>query len=187
MKNYIKILSLLIFIVSLWTVSSFAQDIVNRDVSKLKDLNKEFLLKESFSKQSSPSNLSKSISEFVPEKFDKSKLTDLIVKFSQESGVEIKNIDIQVAKKDSSYQEEDLLNDPDLASQSIRNSTLNLINLNFSFGGDKKSIDTLLGKIFKSKQYIDIKSINFKYKNSSSLNLGEVEGNISATLYYINL
>jgi uncharacterized protein YxeA len=187
MKNYIKILSLLIFIVSLWTVSSFFQDIVNRDVSKLKDLNKEFLLKESFSKQSSPSNLSKSISEFIPEKFDKSKLTDLIIKYTQESGVSIKNIDIKTAKKSSSYQENNLLDDLETDSQNIKNNTLNLIDLEFSFNGDKQSVDSLLDKMLKSKQYIDIKSINFNYKNFANLNSNEVEGTIIATLYYINL
>jgi hypothetical protein len=84
MKNYIKILSLLVFIISLWTFNSFLKFRIDEDLLNLQKLQKQLLLKESFNSQSSPANLSKSIDEFVPEKFDKSQLTNLMFRFSQE-------------------------------------------------------------------------------------------------------
>jgi hypothetical protein len=196
MKNYIKILSLLLFIVTLWVFSFNLESRINTDLYNLRQLQKELFLKESFDKQNSPSKLYNSINEFVPEKLDKTKLTDSIVKFSKESGISIKNIDIKESRSEIlnqdglSYDESSKISNFDTDSVNI--STLKSIDLNIKFMGDKKSIDSFLSKLVQSKQFIDIHNISIKYNNNNNNNnfrqsAGQMDGSVIAKLYYINI
>ena len=168
MKNYINILSLIVFVISIWTVNTTFSPTIDSTVSKIKESRKDLALKQSFAEQSNLADLSKSIDSFVPEKLDKGLLINLMAKFAQESFVEIKSLDIQGVEKrisNNSASDIDISNKNSTISiedsNTISTNTLKEINIDIDIQGNKQAIYKFCSQLYSSEQYMDILSINF--------------------------
>lgn len=195
MSNYSKLLALLIFAVSIWSVHTFLYNKLSEDVEVIKASKQELLVKQSFN-DNTPAKLSSSISDFIPAKFDKNEITNAIDKFARESNVSIVSFDTQTGTiyslKDSANQNnsEDSSGstNQDTTSEPQITNTLKAVDLNIKVKGDKKSFDVFLEKLAISKQYIDIQDINFSFDTSGSSNPQYIsDALISAKIYYQNL
>lgn len=194
MSNLIKILSLPIFIVSIWSVNSFFLPMVTKDLDIIDDAKKELLLKESFN-ASSPANLSQSINQFVSGKFDKNQIIDLIATFARDSGVEISSLDVQPDNSKETTPNANVSDDQSkTATPAIGDTKVNLVNtlksvkLNVSIKGNKNDINLFTSKLANSKQYMDIQSIDMTF-NKSPLGGGvqDISSIITAKIYYVTL
>lgn len=195
MSNYSKILAILIFAVSIWSVHTFLYNNLSEDVEAIKASKKELLVKQAFN-DNTPAKLFSSISDFIPAKFDKNEITNAIDKFARESNVSIVSFDTQTgtiyALKDSASQNnsEDGASsaDQDIPSEPKITNTLKAVDLSIKVKGDKKSFDVFLSKLASSKQYIDIQDINFSFDTSGNTNPQYIsDALISAKTYYRNL
>lgn len=198
MKNYINILSLIVFVISIWTVNTTFSPTIDSTVSKIKESRKDLALKQSFAEQSNLADLSKSIDSFVPEKLDKGLLINLMAKFAQESFVEIKSLDIQGVEKrisNNSASDIDISNKNSTISiedsNTISTNTLKEINIDIDIQGNKQAIYKFCSQLYSSEQYMDILSINFVpiynniQLNSSTNNI--ISAKITISTYYKKL
>lgn len=194
MSNYSKILSLLIFAVSIWSAHSLFYTKFSEDMENLKTSKQELLVKQSFN-DNSPAALSNSINEFIPTKFDKNEITNAIDKFARESNVKIVSFDTQAGtvysikepNNQNSVEDQPTQGDVEGAKPKVTN-TLKAVDLSIKVKGDKKSFDNFLSKLANSKQYIDIQDINFSFDLTlGSSNQYVSDALISAKTYYKNL
>jgi hypothetical protein len=194
MSNLAKFLSLIVFVVAIWSVNSFLLPRVKSDISLLSKSKKELAIKQSFN-ENSPANLSKSMNEFVLKEFDKNQVINLIEKFANESGIVVSSLDIQAVGKTSSGSviNDESLDKSDEASNLILDeepaitSTLKSVNLNLDIKGSKNSIDSFIDKLSNSKQYIDIQDINISFNNSDKSVVTELNTTINAIIYYVKI
>lgn len=189
MKKYINLLALIIFIVSIWTINTLFNGFLQSNLSELKDLKKEFYLKQSFSSQDSLMSLSKSIDEFVPTQLNKVEIFNLINKLAQESAIEIKNLDLKESKiqKESKVDELSKDNNINVIDKDIKFNTLNVADINIVFDGNKQSVDLFLSKLVESNLYIEIFNVNLDFNSKSNDLIRNVSGSILVKVYYINL
>jgi len=194
MSNLIKFLSIIIFGVAIWSVNSFLSPRVESDISLLSKSKKELAIKQNFN-DNSPEKLSKSMNEFVLEKFDKNQVINLIENFAKESGIVISALDIQALGSTSSGSviNDDSLSESDGASNLVTDeepdisSTLKSVNLSLDIKGSKNAIDSFTSRLSNSKQYIDIQDINISFDNSGESVVTELDTKINAIIYYIKL
>lgn len=194
MSNLIKFFLLLIFIVVIWSINSFLLPIVTKDVDTISQFKKELLFKQSFD-SASPAKLSQSLDQFIPRKFDKTQIIDLIAVFAQESGVEISSLDVQAERLRASSSEVDVINNnvttdtTNISQQQLsKSNTLKSVKLNISIKGNKNSIDIFISKLANSRPYIDIQSIDITF-NKLLLGSGvqDITSIITSNIYYITL
>jgi len=194
MSNLAKFLSLIVFVVAIWSVNSFLLPRVKSDISLLSKSKKELAIKQSFN-ENSPEKLSKSMNEFVLKEFDKNQVINLIEKFANESGIVVSSLDIQAVGKTSSGSviNDDFLSESDGASNLVTDeepdisSTLKSVNLSLDIKGSKNAIDSFTSRLSNSKQYIDIQDINISFENSGESVVTELDTKINAIIYYIKL
>jgi hypothetical protein len=194
MSNLIKFLSIIIFGVAIWSGNSFLSPRVESDISLLSKSKKELAIKQNFN-DNSPEKLSKSMNEFVLEKFDKNQVINLIERFAKESGIVISTLDIQALGSTSSGSviNDDFLSESDGASNLVTDeepdisNTLKSVNLSLDIKGSKNAIDSFTSRLSNSQQYIDIQDINISFENSGESSVTELDTKINAIIYYIKL
>jgi len=194
MKQYIykAVFPLLIFIVCIWSVNSLLFGFIDSDLDNINSLRKEMMLKKSFSEQSSPEKLSKSINEFISEKLDEVAIAKLITKLAQESFITINNIEIAETKNIKVNKiNSDIENKPqsiDIPVENVKNNTLNQAKLDMKLSGTKSSLDRFIVKLLESNQYIDIDTIQLDLQSKSNDSQSQdLTMNIVAIIYYKNL
>jgi hypothetical protein len=183
MKSYIQLLAPLIFIVSIWTINSFLEARLTSELKQLQESKKDLALKKSFAKQGSTVEFSQSIEEFVPIKFDKSKITNIVNTKALESSVKITKFDIQPSKTEPANDQSEK-KDSNIEKE-ISFNKFKTAKLDISFAGDKSSIDIFLYRLVTNKPYIEILSYNLDFKSTNpSMNNGDISGTITAQMYY---
>jgi|LakMenE01Jun11ns_1017448.scaffolds.fasta_scaffold9890341_3 hypothetical protein len=181
MSNQIKLLSIIIFLIAIWLVNSNLLPMLSADLESIDKLKKELLLKQAFN-DNNPEKLYKSSNEFVLDKYDKNKLINLIDSFTQESGVNISSLSIELGdtKKSAptSNVEDENLDTSEILGGAEKSNKLKIIDINIAISGNKSSVDSFLSKLADSKQYIDIQSVSgttnldvdgFSQKSNSSI------------------
>lgn len=197
MSNSIKFLTLIIFIVAIWTVNSFLLPRISTETKNINIAKNELAVKQSFN-DGSPANISKSVNEFVPKQFNKNELVNLIDRFAIESNINISSLDVQVdtsnrpsANLELEEESGSNLSTPQIEEDSVpaKSNTLKSVNISISISGNKSSIDLFLSKLVESKQYIDIQDISLSFITDSESEVVSqtVESTITAKAYYINL
>lgn len=197
MSNSIKFLTLIIFIVAIWTVNSFLLPRISTETKNINIAKNELAVKQAFN-DSSPANISKSVNEFVPKQFNKNELVNLIDRFAIESNINISSLDVQVGTSNRPSANLELeeesgsnLSTPQIEEDSVpaKSNTLKSVNISISISGNKSSIDLFLSKLVESKQYIDIQDISLSFITDSESEVvsQKVESTITAKAYYINL
>lgn len=189
MSNLYKSLSLIIFIVVIWSINSFLLPRVSSDLEFLSKSKRDLSVKKSFD-DNSPANLSKSMNEFALKQFDKNQVINLIDSFSKESGVIISNLDIQATDPETTdISLDDEVLDETIVTTSdntIQSNTLRSVDLNLNIKGSKNSIDLFISKLVESNQYIDIQNININ-SDSGRDTATTLQSTIIAKIYYVKL
>jgi hypothetical protein len=194
MSNLYKFLSLIIFIVAIWSVNSFLSTRVSNDLEILNKSKLELSLKQSFN-DNSPADISKSMNEFVVKEFDKNQAINLIDSFAKFSGVQISTLDIQPNTQDSSIsisESADIDIDSSADSTTIDSTvaqlnTLKKVNLSIEVTGTKPAIDSFVNQLSSSKQYIDIQNININFTSLGAGQSKDLNVTILAIIYYVKL
>jgi|GEM_PF-718478 hypothetical protein len=195
MKNYTykNLLALLVFLVLLWSVNLFVTGLLTDNLEDIKAMRKELFIKESFISQGDTGKLSKSINDFVPEKLDKLSIINYVNQLTRDYSVKIVSIDVQEIDDRERLQfslenEGDNLNssaDASIQNTETKINTLKKAELIIQLKGNKQSLDKFLDKLVESRQYIDIKTINFDFKiKSNDVNDQDISLNIIANIYY---
>lgn len=195
MSNSIKFLTLIIFIVSIWTVNSFLLPRISTETKNINIAKNELAVKQAFN-DASPADISQSVNEFVLKKFDKNQLINSIDALAKKSGISISTVDVQINNSNRLVDNLDLDNEEEAGEVSssqtnvvaTKSNTLKSVSLNINIKGSKISADSFLSELVNSKQYIDIQNISFSYSFDSNLITSQtVESTIVATIYYVNL
>lgn len=195
MKNYTykNLLALLVFLALLWSVNLFVTGLLTDNLEDIKAMRKELFIKESFISQGDTGKLSKSINDFVPEKLDKLSIINYVNQLTRDYSVKIVSIDVQEIDDRERLQfslenEGDNLNgsaDASIQNTETKINTLKKAELVIQLKGNKQSLDKFLDKLVESRQYIDIKTINFDFKiKSNDVNDRDISLNIIANIYY---
>ena len=196
MQNYTSknLLALLVFVVLIWSVNSFVSGMIDTNLDTNNSLEKELILKQSFTNQKSTDKFSKSINEFVPDRLDKVSITNYVNQLAKDASVKISTIDIkevnnkdnvknvvddEASKKNTKSEDE---------NKDIKINTFKKSELTIRLTGNKQSLDKFLSRLVESKQYIDIANINFDFQPQANVITGqEIALNIVANIYYKNL
>lgn len=196
MSNLKKFLSLIIFIVAIWSVNSFLLPKVHTETKNMSTSKEELAIKQLFN-DGSPSKLAKFSNEFVLKQFDKNQLVNLIDTLAQQSGIRISSLDVQTDSSNRKLVNAELdsevldvnTSQNEFSANTTKTNTLKNVNLSIRFSGSKSSIDLFLSKLAESNQYIDIHeiSIAFSTQPESATVSQIVESTIIAKVYYINL
>ncbi|MEY2985994.1 MAG: hypothetical protein RJB24_223 [Candidatus Parcubacteria bacterium] len=198
MSNLNKLLSLVIFTVSIWSVNSFLYPRLSSGLKNLNISEQELKIKQAFN-DNSPAKLSTSINDFVLPQFDRNDITNLIDRFAKDAGVSIVSIDIQVGGAINSQQNISSQDDNSESKSNsnldvlmtenvtdIKTNTLKVVDLNINIKGPKTSIDRFLSNLSSSKQYIDIQDISISIDNNES-SQQNIQLSIAAQTYYKKL
>lgn len=198
MSNLNKLLSLVIFTVSIWSVNSFLYPRLSSGLKNLNISEQELKIKQAFN-DNSPAKLSRSINDFVLPQFDRNDITNLIDRFAKDAGVSIVSIDIQVGGAINSQQNISSQDDNSESKSNsnldvlmtenvtdIKTNTLKVVDLNINIKGPKTSIDRFLSNLSSSKQYIDIQDISISIDNNES-SQQNIQLSITAQTYYKKL
>lgn len=191
MKGYMQLLSLLIFIISIWTVNSFFVARLESDISKLNDSKKELALRRSFSKQISLDRLSQNIQRFVPPNLNKGEITNSISKLAKDASVRITKFELQEDRAvTSSNSDVDIDNTAeadnlDKKTEEIQFTKFKSVSIAIDVEGDKAAIDSFLYKLVTSELYIEIINYKVDFKSQQTIMNGEIGATISVKSYYM--
>jgi hypothetical protein len=191
MKGYMQLLSLLIFIVSIWTLNTFFVARLESDISKLNDSKKELALRQSFSNQMSLDRLSKDIQSFVPLELNKGEITNSVAKLAQDASVQITKFDLQEDRAVASSGSDVDIDNPaetsnlDSQTEEIQFTKFKSVSIAIDFEGDKAAIDSFLYKLVTSELYIEIINYNIDFKSQKTIMNGEIGATILARSYYM--
>lgn len=191
MKGYMQLLSLLIFIISIWTVNSFFVARLESDISKLNDSKKELALRQSFSKQISLDRLSQNIQRFVPPNLNKGEITNSISKLAKDASVRITKFDLQEDRAVASSGSDVGIDNPaeadnsDEQTEEIQFTKFKSVSIAIDFEGDKAAIDSFLYKLVTSELYIEIINYKVDFKSQQTIMNGEIGATILVKSYYM--
>ena len=198
MSNLNKLLSIVIFTVSIWSVNSFLYPRLSSGLKNLNISEQELKIKQAFN-DNAPAKLSTSINDFVLPKFDRNDITNLIDRFAKDAGASIISIDIQVggainSQQNISSQDDNSESTSNSSSDAlmtenvsaIKTNTLKVVDLNINIKGPKTSIDRFLSNLSSSKQYIDIQDISISIDNDE-FGQQNMQLSIAAKTYYKKL